>query len=336
MSAADEPLEARVAELTFYGVVKARCCWVFAKLRLADRLAAGPRTSDELARETATEPQSLYRVLRALSVAGVVEERDGRTFALTDLGAAFRSEPGSMRGWAEFAGEPFYFRAWADIGHTVETGRPAFEHVHGAPFFDYLADHADQSRIFDAAMTSLSANDAPAIVSAYDFAPFRRVADIGGGQGALLFEVMRRHPHVEGTLFDLPHVVEAARMSAHELGLADRLTVVSGDFFVEVPPADAYLLKFILHDWDDAACLRILESCRRSISAVGRLFAIELLVPPPGVPGNEKLDDVEMMTLLGSRERTEGEFAALFESAGFRLGGVTPTGWMNVIEAVPV
>jgi hypothetical protein len=184
--------------------------------------------------------------------------------------------------------------------YTVETGRPAFEHMHGVPFFDYLAEHPEQSRIFDDAMTTLTANDAPAIVSAYDFSPFRRVADIGGGQGGLLFEVMRRHPHVEGTLFDLPHVVEGARARAHELGLADRLTVRSGDFFVEVPPADAYLLKFILHDWDDAACLRILGSCRRSISPAGSLLAIELLVPPPGVPGNEKLDDVEMMTLLGS------------------------------------
>lgn len=336
MTTPEEPLEARIAELTFYSVIKARCCWLFAKLRLADLLAGGPRTSDELARETGTDARSLYRVLRALTVAGVVVEHDDATFETTELGAAFRSAPGSMRGWAEFAGEPFYFGSWANIMHTVETGRPAFEHVHGVPFFGYLADHPEQSRVFDDAMTSLTAYDAPAIVSAYDFSPFRRVADIGGGQGGLLFEVMRRHPDVAGTLFDLPHVVEAARSRAHELGFADRLTVASGDFFVEVPPADAYLLKFILHDWDDAACRRILASCRRSISADGRLLAVELLVPPPGVPGNEKLDDIEMMTLLGSRERTEAEFAALFESTGFRLAGVSPTGWMNVIEAVPV
>jgi SAM-dependent methyltransferase len=333
------PPALRIFELTFDALVGARVCYAAVKLRIPDLLAKGPRTSDELAHETGAHPRALYRLLRALSVVGLVDETPGQTFSLTDLGAALRSDvPGSMRSWVEFCGDPYYLQAWAQILHSVQTGRPAFDHVHGKPFFDYLAAHPAESHVFDNAMTSLTSNDAPEIVAAYDFRPFERVIDVGGGKGTLLLEILQANERAVGVLFDQPHVTEGIAERIAELGLTGRCTVESGDFFTQVPTGgDAYVLKFILHDWDDSNCARILSSCRRAIAPGGKLLAIETLVPPPGVPGHSKLDDIEMMVLLGSQERTEEEYGALLDSSSFRLARVVPVNWIiNVIEAEPV
>jgi hypothetical protein len=326
-------------ELTFDAVVAARTCYAAAKLRIADLLANGARASAELAHEIGVDPRALYRLLRALTMVGLVTEAPGQRFALTELGATLRSDvPGSMRAWVEFCGDPFYLEAWAHILHSVETGRPAFDHVHGKPLFDYLAEHPKESRIFDDAMTSLTSNDAPDIVAAYDFAPFERPVDVGGGRGTLLLEILRTHEHATGVLFDRPHVTDGVAEQIGELGLSGRCVVQSGDFFTEVPAGgDAYLLKYILHDWDDANCARILSNCRRAIAPHGKLLAIELVVPPVGVAGHSKLDDIEMMVLLGSQERTEEEYTTLMERSGFRLTRIVPVNWLlNVVEAEPL
>jgi O-methyltransferase domain len=325
-------------QLTFDGIVAARGCYAAAKLGIPDLLAEKARPAAELAAEVGADPRALYRLLRALSVVGVVEELTDRRFALTELGATLRSDvPGSMRAWAVFSGEPFYLGAWVDILHTVRTGSPAFDHTQGTPFFDYLAANPDESRIFDDAMTSLTSADVPAIMAAYDFSRFRRIVDIGGGHGSFLFGILAASATATGVLFDLPHVVDGLAASVVDAGLEGRLEVASGDFFAEVPAGgDAYILKFILHDWDDDACGRILASCRRAIAPGGKLLAVETIIAPPGVPGHSKLDDVEMMVLLGSQERAEEEYASLFERAGFRLARVVPvTWWLNVIEAEP-
>jgi SAM-dependent methyltransferase len=272
-------------------------------------------------------------------VVGLVTEAPGQRFSITELGATLRSDvPGSMRAWVEFCGDPYYLETWVHILHSVRTGGPTFDHVHGTTLFAYLAEHPQESRVFDEAMTSLTSNDAPHILAAYDFTPFQRVIDIGGGQGTLLLEILKTNERAEGVLFDLPHVTGGVTERIADLGLAGRCEVASGDFFTEVPTGgDAYLLKFIVHDWDDAASQQILRSCRRAIAPGGKLLAIETIVPPPGIPGHSKLDDIEMMILLGSQERTEDEYRALLRRSGFRLARVVPaTSLLNVIEADPL
>ena len=326
-------------QMTFDGFVAARTCYAAAKLRIPDFLGEGARASDELAEEIEVDSRALYRLLRALTTVGLLIEEPGRRFSLTELGDTLRSDaPGSMRAWVEFCGDPYYLEAWMHIVHSIQTGGPAFDHVHGAALFDYLAEHPEESLVFDEAMTSLTAADAPEILAAYDFAPFERVIDIGGGQGTLLFEILRAHTGATGVVFDRPHVIEGVAKRIAELGLESRCDVASGDFFTAVPEdGDAYLLKFILHDWDGAACERILSSCRRAISPGGKLLAIETVIAPPGVPSHSKLDDIEMMVLLGSQERTEEEYRALLERSQFRLARVVPvTWWLNVIEADPL
>jgi hypothetical protein len=333
----ETPPELRMFELTFDGLVSARLCYVAAKLQLADLMGDSVRSSEELAAATGMDPRSLYRILRALGEIGVVVEHPDRQFALTPVGATLRTAvPGSMRAWAEFSGSAHYLDAWSNLLHTVESGRPAFDEVHGTSFFDYLAEHPDHSRVFDDAMTSLTEGEAPAITAAYDFSSFRRIVDVGGGRGSLLVEILRTHAGPTGIIFDQPHVTPGVAERLAELGLSDRCEVVSGDFFAEVPAGDAILLKFILHDWDDDACGRILASCRRAIDPNGKLLALEAIVPPAGIPGHSRLDDVEMMILLGSQERTEEEYAALFSRSGFRLVHVSPASYVNVLEAIPV
>jgi hypothetical protein len=263
-------------------------------------------------------------------------EGPDRRFSLTELGATLRSDaPGSMRPWVEFFGEPWYVAAWVDILHSLRTGQAAFDHVHGKPLFDYLSEHPEASRVFDEAMTSLTSIVVSDVLAAYDFSGFQRVVDVGGGRGSLLSAILQTNPSAVGVLFDLPRVIT----DAAKLDLGPRCELVSGDFFVELPAGgDAYIMKWILHDWDDAACARILASCRRAIATQGKLLLIETVVPPPGVPHHSKLDDIEMMVLLGSQERTEEEYAALLRGSGFRLARIarTPTELVNVIEAEPI
>ncbi len=332
----DIPPEARMFQMTFEALVTARACYAAAKLRIPDLLVDESRTSEALAAASGANPAALYRLLRCLATLGVLNEEPGRRFSLTDLGTVLRSDvPGTMRPWVEFCGSPYYVAAWVDIVHSLTTGGAAFAHVHGKPFFDYLGEHPEASRVFDDAMTSLTATLVPDVIAAYDFTRFQRVVDIGGGRGSLLQAILRVNQGAVGVLFDLPTVI--AETSKLESG--PRCELVSGDFFVELPAGgDAYVMKWILHDWDDSACGRILANCRRAISPDGKLVLIETVVPPPGVPHHSKLDDIEMMLLLGSQERTEEEYAALLKRSGFRLNRIasTATDVVNVIEADPI
>ena len=336
----ESPLEVRMVELTFDAMANARVCYAAAKLRIADLLQDGEQTSNELAAALGVNANALYRLLRCLSTIGVVTEGLDRRFSLTDLGATLRSDAiGSTRAFVEFFGEPFYMQSWVDILHTVKTGQPAFDHVHGKPLFDFLAEHPIEADIFDEAMTSLTSSLGSEVLAGYDFSAFKRVVDVGGGRGNLLFTILRANPRVTGVLFDLARVIADARKEVDDLGLTSRCELVAGDFFVEVPAGgDAYILKWILHDWDDTACDRILSSCRRAIAPEGKMLLVESVIPPPGVSHHSKLDDIEMMTLLGSQERTEEEYAALMERSGFRLMRIlpTPTDIVSILESEPV
>jgi O-methyltransferase domain len=263
------------------GYYVARGLHVAAKLGIADLLAEGPRGHGELAEATDTHADSLRRVLRLLASAGVfIEEEDGK-FALTPIGACLRSGvPGSMRAAALLFGG-ITQQAWGDLLYSVETSEPAFRRVFGKDAFDYMAEHPDEAANFDAAMADFTKHIAIAVATAYDFSPFRRLVDVGGGNGALLAGILGANPTLTGIILDLPNVATRATEQIRELGLADRCEIVGGDFFKEVPSGgDAYLLKHVIHDWNDDRATAVLRTCRRAMGADAKLLIVEGVYPP--------------------------------------------------------
>lgn len=304
--------------------------YVAAKLNLAEHLKDGPRSAQDLAQATGTNPTALYRVLRALASLGIFAEEQGR-FVLTPL-AECLLDP-SMKALATVRGE-FQYRAWGELLHSVETGNSAFEKVYGKPIFDYFSDHPDMGKLFDQAMTGVHGRETEAMLEAYDFTGVGTLADIGGGNGSVIMAILRRYPAMQGILFDLPSVVERTKANVQGAGLEGRCQVVAGSFFESVPPgADAYLMRHIMHDWDDDKSLMILRNCRRAMGQGGKLLVVEGVVPSDNEPSVSKFFDLAMMVLPGGMERTEEEYRQLFEAAGFRLTRIVPTRtWVSVIE----
>ncbi len=322
--------------MTGYWVSQA--LYVVAKLGVADLVADGSRSVEELAAATQADAPSLRRVLRALASVGVFTESSPGTFALTPLATLLRTgTPDSMRALAIMYAEEQY-RAWGDILHSVQTGETAFERQFGTSYFAYLAQHPEADRVFNEAMTGWTTQLVGAVMDAYDFSPFKTVVDVGGSYGTMLAAILRRNPAARGILFDQPHVVAAAAAQLAVTGVAERCTTVGGDFFVEVPAGgDAYVLASILHDWDDERSVAILRQCRRAMPARGKLLVIELVLPPGEEPFVGKWMDLHMLVLVGGRERTATEYDALFRAAGFALARVVPTAAVqSIVEAVPV
>ena len=314
-----------------------RALWAAARLRLADHVESGPKTAAELAAATETHEPSLRRLLRVLAASGFfAQDADGR-YVQTPLSATLRSgAPGSLRATVDsiFGGEQY--DAWGGLLHSLRTGHTAFDYLFGEDIWTYYTRQQEAGRLFDAAMTEATAVYVPQVLEAYDFAGIDRLVDVAGGQGALLAAVLAKYPTITGVLFDLPAVAEAAyrRVVAH--GLASRCAVVGGDMFDSVPVGgDAYQLKWILHDWDDEHCVRILRNIRRAMTPGGRVLVIESVVPEGNEPSFAKLMDLNMLVMTGGRERTEAEFRALYDRAGFDLTRVVPTaGPLSVIEGV--
>jgi hypothetical protein len=279
---------------------------VAATLGIADQLQAGPRSVAEIAASCGCRAEELYRILRALSNLGIVRELAARCFELAPLGEHLRTHAeGSLRAMAALYGERWIWNAYGNLLHSVRTGEPAFDGEHRRRFFDYLQHDEIAGRSFNAAMTSYSAQEIPAVCAAYDFSRFRTIADIGGGQGRLLAALLRASSNARGILFDLPAVCAGAQRALDEAEVADRVTVVSGDFFREVPRgAQLYVMKSIIHDWDDDAALHILANCRAAMAADARLLLVERLVGEPNEPDEAKLFDINMLAMLGGRERT--------------------------------
>jgi SAM-dependent methyltransferase len=314
---------------------------VAARLGVADHLAAGPQGAGHLATTLGVQVDALLRLLRGLVNLGLLVESAGAEtaalFSLTPLGEGLRGDvPGSQRAWAIWEGDLSY-RAWGALDHSVASGETAFEHVFGRPFFDYLGEHPQTGEQFNRAMTDFSLAIGAAVAGEYDFAPYRTVVDLGGGRGHLLAAILSRHPALHGTLFDLPHLVPTAQAYLDGVGLRDRVSVVGGDFFVSVPPADLYVLSHIVHDWDDARSVRLLRVCREAVQPQGRLLIVEKYIPEPMVRGAVPPGtDVNMLVLTGGRERTEGEYRALLGAAGWRLERVLPTSSISsIFEALP-
>jgi SAM-dependent methyltransferase len=315
-----------------------RAVQVTAKLGLADLLAGGPRPPADLADATGTDPDALYRLLRALAGLGVfATDAEGR-FRLTRMGECLRTDmPGSVHGFAVMLGEPESWRPWGELEHSIRTGRPAFDRVFGEPIFDYFSKHPEAARLFDEGMSSRSAQEAAAFVAAYDLSGVVTVVDVAGGRGGLLAAVLRVNAGARGVLFDLPHVTEGAREALAVAGLTDRCHVEAGNFFERVPEGgDVYLLHKVVHDWEDDRARAILANCRAAMRPGGRLLMLEAVVPPGDAPHLSKLLDMTMMVLPGGRERTTLEYEALLASAGLRLVRVVPTASeaVSVVEAV--
>jgi O-methyltransferase domain/Dimerisation domain len=319
-----------------FGAMLTQALYVAAKLGVADILADGPRAVAELAAETGTHERSLYRLLRSLASNGVFREAGPKVFALTPLAELLRADaPGSMRSGVIFVGEEWHYRVWSNMEYSVRTGRPAWGQTHGAEVFEYFAANPAQAEIFNGAMTDMSVAAAPVVVEAYDFSGAGTLADIAGGHGYLLAQILKANPGVRGILFDVPPVVEGAAALLEREGVAGRVERVAGDFFASVPRADAYVMKHIIHDWDDERAVRILKNINAAMGPDGRVLIVETVVPEGNEPHYSKLLDLEMLTSPGGVERTAEEYAALLSEAGLRLTRIIPTrSPFSIIEAV--
>lgn len=314
--------------------------YVVAELGVADVLAAGPRTAESIARRVGAHPPSLRRVLRALASVGVFAE-DGRgRFRLTPLAQTLRSDrPGSLRDFARMMVDDWNWQSWGALQHGIRTGESPFLKAHGVPTFEFLRRHPDKESVFSASMASISASENHAVARAYPFGDLDRLVDVGGAHGHLLATILRRHRRLRGVLYDQPQVVAGAEQRGFlsERAIGDRVEVRGGDFFSAVPTgADAYLMKYILHDWDDDLCLRILGHCREAMAPGGRVLVVEHVIPPGNAANWGKLLDINMMAGPGGRERTRSEFEDLFRRAGLRLARIVPTACpLSILDAVP-
>ena len=300
---------------------------VAARLGLADRLSGGPRTPRELAAASGADESALYRLLRALASIGIFAEEASGAFVLTPQAELLRTDaPGSLHNIAVMFGGDWLWPAYGEMLHAVLTGRPGFLKAHGQPLYSYLQEHPRAAARFNAAMSGYSASELGAILEAYDFSTARYVVDVGGGHGFLIAGLLRAHPHLSGTLFDLPSVVAGAKRLPDEPAIAGRLDCRSGDFFDEIPAGgDLYVMKSVLHNWDDVDAARILATCRAAMSASARLVLIERVVPEGNEPSEAKLFDINMLTAVGGRERTEREFRLLLQECGLKFERLAAT-----------
>ncbi|MGY1434622.1 methyltransferase [Streptomyces reniochalinae] len=317
-----------------------RVVHVLAELGIADELADGPLAVPELAERTGTHADSLGRVLRVAAAFGVFEEREDGRYALTDLSEALRSGvPGSQRDMVLYNGSELLWRTYGSLMHTVRTGQPAFEEAYGHGFFTHLEENPEAGALFDRAMTGMSRATARMLLDGFDFSRFARIADVGGGRGLFLSEVLARHPQVRGTLVDRPAVIEEAPKLFDEAGVADRVEIVPGDFFGELPPGrDAYVLKAVLHDWDDERAAAVLGRVRDALAERpdGRLLICEFLVGPANQWDRGKLLDLDMLVRFGGRERSADQWRTLLAASGFALVDEPVPGRWAVLECRPV
>jgi hypothetical protein len=331
------PPEAYLTQLAL-GALVTQALYVAAKLGIADLLAGGPRPVAELAAETGTHERSLYRVLRSLAGVGVFRECDPKVFAMTPTAEPLRSDASSsLRNGAIFMGEAWHWNVWANLMHSVRTGEPAWGHTHGVEVFDYFAANPECAAIFNGAMTDMSTGVSPAIVEAYDFSEFGdgTLADIAGGHGYMLAQILKANPKLSGILFDVQSVIEGAGELLEREGVAARVEKVAGDFFESVPSADAYVMKHIIHDWDDERAVAILSNIRKAMRPGAKVLVVESVVPEGDGPHYSKLLDLEMLASPGGVERTAEEYAELFRQAGLRLTRILPTrSPFSIVEAV--
>lgn len=320
------PPDAILMQMLFGGLITQSIC-VATKLGIADLLAKKPQTAAELAAQTETHEPSLYRVLRTLASAGIFAENADRKFELTPLASLLTSDaPNSMRDFAIMFGEEWMWRAWGELMHSVRTGEVAHVKAQGMGSFEFFQQNREAGQIFNRAMTSNSLRTLPAIVEAYDFSGVGKLVDIAGGHGLLLAGILKANPPMQGILFDLPYVIEGAGELLEKENVRHRVELASGDFFQSVPAgADAYMMKHIIHDWDDQHSIKILRNIRSAMNENGRVLILEMVVPEGNEPSASKILDIQMLVMETGKERTEDEYRRLLEASGFRLTRIIPT-----------
>jgi O-methyltransferase/methyltransferase family protein len=320
------------------GYMASSCLYAAITLDVADHLAAGPKTAAELAKASGANEDALYRILRLLASLGIFEETAPRTFALTPAADLLRRDaPGSLRGMAVFLPDPTHYRIYGNIMESLSTGKPCADTTLGMPVFEYLAKDQAYSQVFNDAMTALSAPVAGAAIEAYDFSGIGTLVDVAGGHGEVLMSILKANPTMRGILADLGHVVDGAKPRIASAGLSGRMQAVACDFFKAVPEGgDAYIMKHIIHDWDDERASVILRNIGAAMgSKTGKVILLESVIAAGGAPDLGKFIDIEMLVFPGGRERTAEEFRSLFDRAGFSLTKIVPTkSPLSVVEAI--
>lgn len=324
-----------------YGAINTQAIRVMAELKIADAIASGNQTPGAIAEQLGLNTPAVGRLLRFLSTTGVVNAETGGTYALTPMGDLLRSDvQGSFGNMARMFGSDYFTRAYSNIAHSVRTGEPAFDETFGVGVFEYLQPRereADRENFYSA-FTGLSQSQAPAISAAFDFQQFETIVDVGGGYGYLLFEILKTHDRPNGIVYDLEEVVAGSRPLIAKEGLEGRCSAVEGDFFTGVPSgADAYILKWIIHDWPDDKAVEIMTHCREAMATGGRVIVVDMIVPDGPDYGLTLFADMNMMLMAGGRERARDEFESLCQLSGLRIVSVTPTPTsLSVIEMAAV
>jgi hypothetical protein len=317
-----------------------RAIYAAAALGIADVLKEAPMDAKDIAAAVGANQDALYRLLRTLASVGVFTEIGTRRFALTPLAAGLRSDvPGSLKAYLCLYGSEFLSRPADNLLYSVQTGLPAVERVFGASYLSYLKQNPEIAAEFDTGMASISSLDITDVLSAYDFTGIRTSADIGGGNGSFLAAILDAYPDMRGVLLERTTAVEGARLHLEAAGLVDRCDLIIGDFFEKIPEgADAYILKSIMHNWDDARAITILRNCRDAMLERGKVLIIEPVILPDAHASLSKFADLAMLVMSeGGRERTEEEFRTLLTAGGFELTRVVPTGSrVSIVEGVPV
>jgi hypothetical protein len=330
------PPPAQLMQMLF-GFAASRAIGVTAELRIADLLKDDAKTADELARQTGVHARSLYRVLRACASIGVYSEDNEKKFSLTPLAEPLLSDTqGSLRAFAEMIACDWQFQTWAELPYSVKTGKPSFDKVHGKSSFDYFWSNEKAGKVFNDAMTSNSAFSSVAVVNAYDFSSVSTLVDVGGGHGFLLASILAKFGKVKGILYDMPAIVAEAEKLLKEHGVTERCETIGGDFFKSVPAGgDAYIMKHIIHDWNDEQCITILQNCREAMTEGGKVLVVEMVIPEGNEPSPAKFLDLQMLQYLPGCERTEKEYSELFDKARLKLTRIVSTmSPFSIIEGI--
>lgn len=329
------PPDAILMQMLFGAQMQRSVC-LAARLGIPDLLAEREQTAEELAEKTSMHAPSLYRLLRTLASIGIFSETADRKFELTPISALLRGNaPNSVRDFAVMMGEDWIWQAWGELPYSVKTGDVAHEKVQGMGSFDFFQKNEEAGKVFNAAMTNFTQAIIPAVTEAYDFSGVSKLVDVAGGHGLLLAGILKATPHLQGVLFDLPFVIEGAGELLKKEDVSDRVELASGDFFESLPAgADAYMMKHIIHDWNDDDSIKILQNIRTAMNENGKVLIIEMVIPEGNEPHPSKALDILMLVMEGGKERTRDEYRKLLDASGFRLARIIPTkSPYSVIEA---
>jgi ubiquinone/menaquinone biosynthesis C-methylase UbiE len=313
-----------------------RCVYIVAKLGIADLLKDGPKNADDLAAASGTHAPSLFRVLRALAAVDVLTQSEDNRFGNTPMSETLCEGPASLRWFAMTELGEEHYPAWGELMHSVRTGEIAFDKAFGEPVWEFFGKNPENARIFNNAMSGMTAQAEAALHAAYKFEGINTIMDVGGGHGGFITSILERNPAMRGILFDSPQVIEGARPKLAAAGMTDRCQIVGGNFFESVPEgADAIAMKWIIHDWNDEQSITIMKNCARALPDNGKLILVEAVVPLGDEMHFAKFIDLNMLVMTGGKERTEEEFRQLYEGAGFKLTRIVATeSPFSVIEGV--